>query len=118
MRRELDLVFRARWTWFLAAAAALLVGHGFVLAVDIFSAASRSAAASALQAQQMDPLAAIVRPTLGGVDLAFSLLGPVVAVRSLAIEKERRTYGSLALASGSATRAARRGRRAARSSSR
>ena len=104
MRRELDLVLRARWTWLVAAAAALLVGHGFVLAVDIFSAASRSAAASALQAQQMDPLAAIVRPTLGGVDLALSLLGPVVAARSLAIEKERRTYGPLCLASGSTAR--------------
>jgi ABC-type transport system involved in multi-copper enzyme maturation permease subunit len=52
----------------------------------------------------MDPLAGIVRPTLGGLDLALSLFGPVVAARTLSIEKERHTYGSLCLAVGSSSR--------------
>jgi hypothetical protein len=52
----------------------------------------------------MDPLAGIVRPTLGGVGLATVLLGPLVAARTLAMEKERRTYGALCLATGSVAR--------------
>lgn len=104
MRRELSIVFHARVTWLVAAISALLVGHGFVLAIDLFSASSRSALSSLLQTREMDPLAGVLRPTLGGADLALSLLGPVVAARSLAVEKERRTYGALCLAVGSSTR--------------
>ncbi|HKO94724.1 MAG TPA: hypothetical protein VJU61_26395 [Polyangiaceae bacterium] len=103
MRRELEIALRARSTWLVAAVGALLVGHGFVLALDLYSASSRSALASVLQMEQMDPLAGIVRPTLGGVSLALSVLGPVIAARAVAIEKERRTYGSLCLAVGSSS---------------
>jgi hypothetical protein len=101
MRRELAVALRARVTWIVAALAALLVGHGFILSVDIFSASSRSALASTLQARGMDPLAGVVRPTLGGLGLALVLLGPLVAARTLSLEKERRTYGALCLAVGS-----------------
>jgi hypothetical protein len=104
VRRELAIALRARSTWLVAAIAALLVGHGFVLAVDIYSVSSRSALSSVLQTREMDPLAAIVRPTLGGLSLALSLLVPIIAARTLSIEKERRTYGALCLAVGSTTR--------------
>jgi hypothetical protein len=104
LRRELAIALRARVTWVIAALSALLVGHGFMLAVDLFSASSRSALASRLQAREMDPLAGIVRPTLGGLDLALVLLGPLVAARPLSVEKERRTYGALCLAEGSSIR--------------
>jgi len=87
-----------------AALGALLVGHGFVLATDLYSASSRSALSSLLQTREMDPLAGVVRPTLGGVDFVLSLLGPVLAARTLSIEKERRTYGALCLAVGSSWR--------------
>lgn len=104
MRRELGIALGARLTWLVAAASALLVGHGFVLSIDLFSASSRSALMNALSAREMDPLAGIVRPTLGGVDLALSLLAPLIAARTLAIEKERRTFGALCLLEGSSTR--------------
>ena len=104
MRRELAIVLRARVTWVVAALSSLLVGHGFMLAVDLFSASSRSALATRLQAREMDPLAGVVRPTLGGLDLALVLLGPLVAAHSLSVEKERRTYGALCLAEGSSVR--------------
>jgi hypothetical protein len=97
VRRELSIALFARVTWVVAALGALLVGHGFVLAVDLFSASSRSAIANALEAREMDPLAGIVRPTLGGLDLALVLLGPLVAARTLSLEKERGTYGALCL---------------------
>jgi hypothetical protein len=106
LRRELAIVLRARVTWVVAVLSAFLVGHGFMLAVDLFSASSRSALASRLQAREMDPLAGIVRPTLGGLDLALVLLGPLLAARSLSVEKERRTYGALCLAEGSSVRVA------------
>src|SRR6478735_2802361 len=101
MRRELAIALRAPVTWVVAALSALLVGHGFVLAVDLYTASSRSALLSQLQSREMDPLAGIVRPTLGGVDLAISILIPLVAVRALAVEKERRTFGALCLQAGS-----------------
>lgn len=104
MRRELAIALRARVTWIIAALSALLVGHGFMLAVDLFSASSRSALASKLQTREMDSLAGIVRPTLGGLDLAFVLLGPLIVARPLSVEKERRTYGALCLAEGSSAR--------------
>jgi len=97
VRRELAIVLRAPVTWAIATISALLIGHGFVLAVDLYSASSRSALLSQLQVREMDPLAGIVRPTLGGLDLAISILVPLVAVRALAIEKERRTFGALCL---------------------
>src|SRR6187431_1484895 len=104
MRRELALTLRAPVTWAVAALSAFLIGHGFVLAVDLYSASSRSALLSQLQMREMDPLAGIVHPTLGGLDLAISVLVPLIAVRALAVEKERRTFGALCLQTGSAQR--------------
>ena len=46
MRRELVLVFGARVTWGVAALVAAVVGHSFVLAVDLYGQASASVAAS------------------------------------------------------------------------
>ena len=57
LRRELTIALRARVTWIVAALAALLTGHGFVLAVDIYVATSRSVAGGALMQREMDPLA-------------------------------------------------------------
>jgi hypothetical protein len=103
VRRELAIALRARATWLVAAIAALLVGHGFVLAVDLFSSASRSALVSALQAKEMDPLLGVIRPTLGGVELAVALLAPLIATRVVAAEKERGGFGALCLQVGSPT---------------
>ncbi len=97
LARELAIVLRARMTWVAAALSALLVGHGFVLAIDLFSAGSRSALANTLMRREFDPLAGIVRPTLGGLYLAVSLLVPLVAARAIAIEKERRAFRPLLL---------------------
>jgi ABC-type transport system involved in multi-copper enzyme maturation permease subunit len=97
LRRELAIVLRSRITWLAAALSALLVGHGFVLAIDLFTAGSRSALANLLAAREFDPLAGIVRPLLGGLYLSVSLLAPLVAARAIAVEKERRTFGPLLL---------------------
>src|SRR6185436_9066004 len=104
LRRELAIVLAARITWLSAAAAALLVGHGFVLAIDLFTAGSRSALSNALMSREFDPLLGIVRPTLGGLYLALSLLGPLAAVRPIAVEKERRTLDALVLQVGAPLR--------------
>ncbi len=104
LRRDLAIALRARVTWTVAALGALLVGHSFVLAIDLFAAGSRSVQSSGLMAREFDPLAGIVRPMLGGLYLAASLLVPVLAARSLAVEKERRSFGALLLSSRSPTR--------------
>lgn len=101
MKRELALVLGARVTWLTAAVAAVLVGHGFVLAVDLYSAGSRSAFDNALMSREFDPLLGIVRPSLGGLYLALSLFGPLIGARALALEKDRRTFYAGLLANGS-----------------
>lgn len=103
MRRELALVLGARVTWLTAAVAAVLIGHGFVLAVDLYTAGSRSALDSTLMSREFDPLLGIVRPTLGGLYLALSLFGPLIGARALALEKDRRTFYARLLAGGSAS---------------
>jgi hypothetical protein len=80
------------------------VGHGFVLAVDLYSAASRSVHASVLMARELDPLLGIVRPTLGGLYVSLSLLGPLTCARGLSVEKERRTLHALLLQTAAPTR--------------
>jgi len=104
LRRELALVLRARVTWLQAALSSVLIGHGFVLAVDLYTAGSQSAATGTLMAREFDPLLGIVRPTLGGLYLALSLFGPLAGARALAIEKDRHTLHTLVLQSGSVTR--------------
>jgi hypothetical protein len=104
LARELAIVLRSPLTWLQACLSALLVGHGFVLAIDLYSAGSRSVQASTLMAREFDPLLGIVRPTLGGLYLSLSLLGPIAAARVLSIEKERRTLDALLLQTASPAR--------------
>ena len=74
--------------------------------MDLYSAGARSAAAGTLMAREFDPLLGIVRPTLGGLYLAVSLLGPLVAARPLAIEKERGSFHALLLQTAAPARLA------------
>ncbi|MBK7834210.1 MAG: hypothetical protein IPJ56_18030 [Gemmatimonadetes bacterium] len=104
MRRELVLVFGARVTWGVAALVAAVVGHSFVLAVDLYGQASASVAAGSLAAREFEPLLAILRPTIGGWSFCATLIGPVLAARVLAAEKDRRTFHARLLALGSAPR--------------
>lgn len=104
MRRELVLVFGARVTWAVAALVAAVVGHSFVLAVDLYGQASASVAAGSLAAREFEPLLAILRPTVGGWSFCVTLIGPVLAARVLAAEKDRRTFHARLLALGSARR--------------
>lgn len=104
MRRELLLVFRSVSTWIVLAIGALVCGHGALVAIDVFSSASRSAHAGTFMMREMDPLAGIVRPSLGALELATSLLVPILAVRAVAVEKERGTFRASCLAAGSHAR--------------
>lgn len=105
-RREIAIALRARVTWLVFAGSALLVGHGFVLALDLYSAASRSALGNVIMRREIDPLPGIVRPTLGGMQLATALLVPILAARLLSVEKERNTFGMLSVAIGSTAKVA------------
>jgi hypothetical protein len=104
LKRELVILVGAPATWVVLALCALLIGHGFVLALDLFAAASRSALGQQLMRRELDPLLGVVRPTLGGLQLAVALLLPILAARPLAVEKERKSYAALALRVGSAER--------------
>lgn len=102
--REFAIALRAPVTWFTAGAATLLVGHGYVLAIDLYSAGSRSALNNLLMSREFDPLLGIVRPTLGGLNLSLSLFGALLGARQLAIEKDRHTFYGVLLAQRSVAR--------------
>jgi hypothetical protein len=104
VRRELAIALRAPAPWLAAALGALVVGHGFVLAIDLYTAASRSVTAGALMARELDPLLGVARPTFGGAAFCLTLLGPLVGARVLAVEAERRTLQARLLAVGSPLR--------------
>jgi ABC-2 type transport system permease protein len=82
--REL-LVSRAYWLMLLIIG--LLVGQGFIAAVNLYAEASGIDGAAALS-QGLSPLDGILVPTFGAYDLAATLLFPLVAIRLLAAEKE------------------------------
>jgi len=75
-----------------------------MLAIDLYTAASRSVTAGALMARELDPLLGVLRPTFGGAAFCLTLLGPLVAARVLAVEAERHTLQARLLAVGSAGR--------------
>lgn len=104
LRRELAVALGSPTAWLAAAVGALIVGHSFVLALDLYAAASRSVVEGALMAREFDPLLGVARPTYGGADFCLTLLGPTVAARVLAIEKERRTLHARLLAVASPLR--------------
>lgn len=104
MRRELALVLGARVTWLVLALCAAVVGHSFGLAVDLFGHASASVAAGSMAAREFEPLLAVLRPTVGGWSFCVALIGPVVAARVLAIEKDRRTFQARLIAVGAVWR--------------
>lgn len=104
MRRELAVALGAPAAWLAAAVGALIVGHSFSLALDLYSAASRSVAAGALMAREFDPLLGVARPTFGGAAFCLTLLGPLIAARVLALEVERNTLQARLLAVASPLR--------------
>lgn len=104
LRRELAVAFGSPALWLTAAIAGLIVGHSFVLALDLYTAASRSVVEGALMAREFDPLLGVARPTFGGAEFCLTLLGPPVAARVLAVEKERRTLHARLLAVASPLR--------------
>jgi len=83
LKREQRIAFGARATWFVLATSVLLASHSFVLAIDLYSAESRSALGYNLMRREMDPLLGVVRPMLGALQLAGALLVPVIAARGL-----------------------------------
>jgi ABC-2 type transport system permease protein len=104
MRRDLAIALGSPAPWLAAAVAALIVGHSFVLAIDLYTAASRSVEAGALMAREFDPLLGVTRPTYGGAAFCLTLVGPLVAARVLAVEAERHTLQARLLAVASPLR--------------
>lgn len=83
--REL-LVSRAYWLMLFMIG--LLVGQGFITAINLYAEASGIDGTAAALSQGVSPLDGILVPTFGAYDLAATLLFPLVAIRLLAAEKE------------------------------
>jgi hypothetical protein len=78
----------SRAFWLLLIMMGPLVGHGFIIAVNLYAEASGMGGGSAALAQGLTPLDGILVPTFGAYDLAATLLFPFVAIRAIASEKQ------------------------------
>ena len=74
--------------WILLLFLCPLLGYSFVQAIDLFSAASRTAIERPELAGGMTTLDGVLVPTLGAFYLATTLLFPFVAIRALGHEKQ------------------------------
>src|SRR6516162_3797036 len=74
--------------WILLLVLCPLLGYSFIQAVDLFSAASRTALERPKLAAGMTTLDGVLVPTLGAFYLATTLLFPFVAIRALGHEKQ------------------------------
>jgi ABC-2 type transport system permease protein len=74
--------------WILLLILCPLIGYSFVQAVDLFSAASRTAIEHPELAGGMTTLDGVLVPTFGAFYLATTLLFPFVAIRALGHEKQ------------------------------
>jgi ABC-type transport system involved in multi-copper enzyme maturation permease subunit len=74
--------------WLMLVIIGLLVGQGFITAVNLYAEASGIGGTAAALAQGLSPLDGVLVPTFGAYDLAATLLFPLVAIRLIAAEKE------------------------------
>jgi len=94
LSKETRELIAARAFWLMLLFVGLLVGHGFITAVQLYGEMSGSGGGPAALPQGLTPLDGILVPTWGAYDLAATLLFPFVAIRLIAVEKES---GSLKL---------------------
>jgi ABC-2 type transport system permease protein len=92
---EVRKLIANRAFWILLLVLCPLLGYSFVQAIDLFSAASRTATERPELAGGMTTLDGILVPTMGAFYLATTLLFPFVAIRALGHEKQT---GALKLA--------------------
>ena len=86
--KEWHELLASRAYWLLLLIIGLLVGQGFIAAVNLYAEMSGIGGGAAALAQGLSPLDGIVAPTFGAYDLAATLLFPLVAIRLVAAEKE------------------------------
>src|ERR1044072_8853699 len=86
--KELRELLASRAYWLMLIFISLLVGQGFITAVNLFAEASGIGGGAAALAQGLSPLDGLLVPTFGAYDLAVTLLFPFVAIRLIAAEKE------------------------------
>ena len=85
---EVRKLVGARAFWILLLLLCPLLGYSFIQALDLFSAASRTAIGHPELAGAMTSLDGVLVPTFGGFYLAVTLLFPFVAIRALGHEKQ------------------------------
>ena len=87
LSKEFRELFTTRAFWLLLLIVGLLVGHGFVTAVQLYAEMSGNGGPAALP-QGLSSLDGVLVPTWGAYDLAATLLFPFVAIRMISAEKE------------------------------
>ncbi len=86
--KELRELLASRAYWLMLIFISLLVGQGFITAVNLYAEASGIGGGAAALAQGLSPLDGLLVPTFGAYDLAATLLFPFVAIRLIAAERE------------------------------
>lgn len=87
LAKEFRELFTTRAFWLLLLIVGLLVGHGFITAVQLYAEMSGNGGPAALP-QGLTSLDGVLVPAWGAYDLAATLLFPFVAIRMISAEKE------------------------------
>jgi ABC-2 type transport system permease protein len=85
--KEVRELLLSRAFGLLLVAVGLLVGHGFITAVETYAEMSGAGGGPAALPQGMSPLDGILVPTFGAYDLAATLLLPFVVIRCFGAER-------------------------------
>jgi len=88
LRKEWGELLASRAFWLLLLLIGPLVGHAFIIAVNLYGEASGNGAAPAALPQGLTPLDGILVPTWGIYDLAATFFLPFVAIRLISSEKQ------------------------------
>jgi ABC-type transport system involved in multi-copper enzyme maturation permease subunit len=88
LAKEFRGLFAARAFWLLLLFVGLLVGQGFITAVQLYAEMSGIGGGPAALPQGLNSLDGILVPTWGAYDLAATLLFPFLAIRLISAEKE------------------------------
>ncbi len=94
--KEIKDMFLSRTALLFLILASFIIGNSFVMAVDLYSNASKAAIGDPLYASGFEPTPGVFVPTYGGLFMLFSLFLPFVIIPLISTEKKNNTLSILA----------------------
>ncbi len=95
LKKEIKDIFFSKTAVLFFILTSFVIGNSFVMAVDLYSKASKTAIGNPLYASGFEPTPGIFIPTFGGLFLLFSLFLPFVTIPLISNERKNGTLSVL-----------------------